>query len=458
MGLLVLNVDHLPVHLLGPYGNSSIPTPTLNAWAARGMTADAVFQSGIGDILPAISSLAEFRRCADLCLSPGHEGRSVWPTCPIETDDESSISWVPIRRASRLAKDWEDSAVATYLERALSKWTESMLPADSIVWIDLPLLSGPWDAPLKWRQYLAGDDDPEVYSDLDPPYLVLPSDGFGGLFIDDKIDPDLRLSYEHAAGAMLMLLDQACEWLRACVEALPRGRETSILLTSESGYSLGEHFGIGSFPDRVWAEEAHVPMILFVGATGKYPARIPMIASQRQCLSLWLTQRSESPVLPTGSAASKDYDGLVAQTLTNWSNFTNDRSDLVPKYAVVSRSPNQIAIRTQTWSFVWKVRQSPHLFVRPDDRFEQNDVASRCQDLVATIQWYLPELLANFSADDQRGIPDFLFETWCRACEVLAQDGRAPDQSTWAQRLATQQNGTLRTRDELPESMWSEVT
>lgn len=475
MGLLVLNVDHLPVHLLGPYGNTSVPTPTLNSWAARGLTADAVFQNGIGDSTPATSSLAAFRRRADLCLSPGNEGRSVWPWCPTEPDDDSIESLVPTCSASRLAKTWEATSVAKYLERALSKWTEAILPSDAMVWLDLPLFSGPWDAPLAWRHYLAGDDDPEVYTDLEPPYLVLPSAGFGGLFIDDSVDPDLRLSYEHAAGAMIMLLDHACEWLHACVAAMPQGRETSILLTAESGYSLGEHFGIGSFPDRTWVEEAHVPMILFMGAAGLYPARIPSIMSQQQCLNLWVSETSQRPALLNRLEATSDYDRIVEQSLSHWSKLTSERfdgcgalreptndrgeiHDLVPKYAVISRSPNQIAIRTQTWSFVWKVRQAPHLFVRPDDRFEQNDVASRCPELVANIQWYLPELLAYFSNERRVCFPEFLLETWHQACALLSQEGRAPDQATWEQRLATQPNGSLLTRAELPELLWAEVT
>jgi hypothetical protein len=458
MGLLILNVDHVPTHLLGPYGNSSVPTPTLNAWAARGVTADAVFHSGIGDVLSGTSSLAQFRRRADLCLSPGADGQSMWPVLPCELDDDANFHLIPVSKASRLAKQWDDTALAKYLERALSKWTEATLPKDSIVWLDLPLLSGPWDAPLEWRHYLAGDDDPEVYSDLEPPYLIWPSEGFGGLFVDDSFDPDLRLSYEHAAGAMIMLLDHACEWLQTCVEALPRGSETSILLTAESGFSLGEHFGIGSFPDRTWAEESHVPMLLFVGAAGKYPVRVPLITSQRQCLSRWLMESDEPPAPFTSHLAKLDYDRFVEQALQVQQPLDSDSRDSFHHHAVVSRSPNQIAIRTIFWTFVWKVSHRPQLFVRPDDRFEQNDVASRCQALMSHIQWYLPELLFYFATDENRSLPDHLFETWCRACETIAQDSGTPEPQSWSQRLADQQHGRLMKLGELPELIWTEVT
>lgn len=477
MGLLVLNVDHLPTHLLGPYGNSSVPTPTLNAWAARGLTADFVFQSGIGDRLPGRSSLAQFRRKADLCLSPcaernsdegngdeglgqsrlGEERQSVWPVDPCEWDGDSNVHWIPVRRSLKLAKKWEDTAVARYLERALSHWTEAILPRSPTVWLDLPLFSGRWDAPLEWRNYLAGDDDPEVYAELEPPYLVLPSDGSGGLFADGSFDPDLRMGYEHAAGAMIMLLDHACEWLQTCVEAFPRGQEMAIVLTSESGFSLGEHYGIGSFLDRLWSEEAQVPLMMYVGAAGKYPARLPQIISQQQCLQRWWDLVENRPAPSPQVDDSRSYDCFVAEALAVEAPILSDAYGLVKRQATISRSPNQIAIRTAAWSFVWKVSQAPQLFVRPDDRFEQNDVASRCSELVASIQWYLPEFLWHFGSEDQRHLPEYLGETWRRACESIAQEARGADFSNWAQRSEDHQNGRLQTLDDLPATLWAAV-
>lgn len=462
MGLLVLNVDHLPPHLLGPYGNSSVPTPTLNAWAARGLTADAVFHSGWCDAENATGPLHELRRRADLWLSPSKDGRGMWPRCQFDVENEPNLKWVPIKESRRLAKNWEDTALAKYLERALSQWTEATLPRDAVVWLDVPLLSGAWDAPIEWRHYLAGDEDPEVYSELEPPYLVLPGEPRAGLHIDDGFDPDLRMGYEHAAGAMIMLLDHACEWLQNCVAALPGGRGQATVLTADSGFSLGEHLGIGSFPDRTWAEETHVPLMLFVGDAGQYPVRVPTTECQHQLLSRWLTLIGDLGASTSDSIddpkSAIDYVKLVEQSLPGQPWFRSDSADGYRRHAVVSQTPNQVAIRTQCWSFVWKVSQHPHLFVRPDDRFEQNDVVSRCPELVANIQWYLPELLAEFANGTSPQIPEFLYDSWCRTCDVMAQDGRAPNGSDWPARLQEYSNRQLRRLEELPEILWAEVT
>lgn len=486
MGLLVLNVDHLPPHLLGPYGNSSVPTPTLNAWAARGLTADAVFHSGWCESANATGPRHELRRRADLWLSPSKEGRGVWPRYQLDPDNEPNLKWVPVKESRRLAKNWEDTALAKYLERALSQWTETSLPRNAVVWLDVPLLSGAWDAPVEWRSYLAGDEDPEVYSELEPPYLVLPGEPQAGLHIDDGFDPDLRMGYEHAAGAMIMLLDHACEWLQNCIAALPGGRDQAIVLTADSGFSLGEHLGIGSFPDRTWAEETHVPLMLFVGDAGQYPVRVPTIECQHQLLDRWLTligdldaskslshnpdpsppQERREDRIRVGSKCEStdcskseiDYVKLVEQSLPGQPWFRSDAADGCRPHAVVSQTPNQVAIRTQCWSFVWKVSQHPHLFVRPDDRFEQNDVASRCPELVANIQWYLPELLAEFANGTNPQVPEFLYDSWCRTCEAMAQDGRAPDGSDWTARLQAYSNRQRRPLEELPEILWAEVT
>ncbi|MBL8890818.1 MAG: hypothetical protein JNL67_12635 [Planctomycetaceae bacterium] len=462
MGLLVLNVDHLPPHLLGPYGNTSVPTPTLNAWAARGLTADAVFHSGWSDSENAIGPLHLLRRRADLWLSPSKDGRGVWPRHTFEIESEHNLKWVPVKESRRLAKNWEGTALASYLERALSQWTEAALPHHAMVWLDVPLLSGTWDAPLEWRSYLAGDEDPEVYSELEPPYLVLPGEPRAGLHIDDGFDPDLRMGYEHAAGSMIMLLDQACEWLQNCVAALPGGRDHIIVLTADSGFSLGEHLGIGSFPDRTWSEETQVPLLLYVGAAAQYPVRIPTVESQHQLLNRWLTMTKELHTSLYESAGRQksdiDYVKLVEQSLPGQPWFRSDAAEGYRRHAVVSQTPNQIAIRTQCWSFVWKVSQQPQLFVRPDDRFEQNDVVSRCPELVAHIQWYLPELLAEFPNSANRQLPEFLFESWCRTCEALAEDGRAPEEADWPTRLHSISNRQLRPLAELPEILWAEVT
>jgi hypothetical protein len=456
MGLLVINVDHLPTHLLGPYGNSAVPTPTLNTWAGRGGVVDWAFQSGPGATLAQVPIRQDLRLTADLCLTPGQDGQWAWPGGGGDEsggEDDFFPTWVPFDLQPKLAEGWERSSVARYLERALSQWALAQPGPDARIWLDLPLLSTVWDAPRAWREYLAGDDDPEIYLGCEPPYLLLPSAKQGGLLEHSGLDPDLRMSYEHAAGAMIMLLDHGLEWLQNCLAALPGGAAMAIILTAETGFGLGEHFGLGSLPDAMWTEQTHVPMILNLGSQGSFPFRISGVQAQDRVLRHWWND----PTLLAGSSSdtgaqysNRVIDGALEQIgWLDYSLFGQQRRE-----AVVGVSPNQIAVRTNAWSVIWKVAHLPLLFIRPDDRFEQNDLSSRCREVAAGFQWYLPELLWYFGGQ-QREIPSQFRETWLNCCQVLVAEGYCPETEAPEMRLVP--GDSLLAVEQLPAELWTNV-
>jgi hypothetical protein len=456
MGLLVINVDHLPTHLLGPYGNTTVPTPTLNAWAARGGVVDWAFQSGPGGAVTEPGGWRrDWRRLADLCLTPEPAGDWQWPGGfgdAAEWTVDVASQGVPFDRSERLVSEWTETAVARYLERALSQWARIAPAGDARVWLDLPLLSADWDAPRAWRDYLAGDDDPEVYLGHQPPHLRLPSTQVGGLLESSGLDPDLRLGYEHAAGSMIMLLDHALEWLQNCLVALPGGDKIRLILTAETGFGLGEHLGIGCLPDGLWSDQTHVPFLVSLGNRGHFPFRISGVQSQDRLLERWWSE-------PGALWGTVDDDGLpvdrlIEQSLADfdWLNYTLFGHQ--QPAAVVSMSPNQIAVRTNAWSFLWKIAQPPLLFVRPDDRFEQNDLSSRCRAVAAGFQWYLPELLWHFG-HREREIPSQFRETWLKSCRVLAAEGYCPETEDPARRLDPSQR--VLALEELPVELWTNV-
>ncbi len=465
MGLLVLNVDHLPSHLLGPYGNSSVPTPTINAWAAHGVTLDAVFHDGGESPYPFLP-WHDLRQSADLWLTG--ERSFCFPESDLLQPPAPNQVLIPCSTTQGVATTWEQSAVASYLERALSQWSQTPLPPAARVWIDLPLLSGIWDAPTDWRRYLAGEDEPDLFLGCEPPYLSLPFGAVGGLHDCDGFEPDFRMGYENAAGAMVMLLDQVLEWVQACVSAMPGGKDTIIVLTAETGYSLGEHSRIGSFPDVVWSEQTHVPLIVFLGQDFSYPVRIPGVQSQTAMLHRIWEEMAAFQGVSNGYHASAPAERIDIARDNSWredwiqrlmddlgcleySLFSTDQ----PR-AVVSQSPNQLAVRTNAWSFVWKIGQQPQLFVRPDDRFEQNDVSSRCQSTMAAFQWYLPDLL-HFFGDAKQGLPHPFRGLWRENCFNLQADSRVPSQWGADDTLPDPDGQNTLAAGQLPKEFWTNI-
>lgn len=465
MGLLVLNVDHLPTYLLGPYGNTSVPTPTLNRWAANGIVVDSAFQSGSRNQALITSNAATSTHTdsialsarLDLRITPQDKGHPNWQPAADSalTASNKNLSTVsiPMRDSPTVARDWESTAMAHYLEQAIDHLAAFPLKAHHRLWLDLPLFFGPWDAPLAWRSFLANDDASEIYSGCQAPQLQRHGDGISGFDELQGFDPDHRLAYEHAAGAMVMLLDHACEWLEACLAKLPHGHELAILLTAESGYGLGEHFGIGHSPNSLWSEETHVPVLLHTQFPNQFPARVAGIQNQQQVLDFWLSDLGPADHSPNHSSSVLVYDSLVTRSLLHFDSLNYSIFSTNNRHIVLSFSTEAVSCRTVTWSFLWTLGQAPKLFVRPDDHAEQNDVATRCRDVVAAFQWSLPDI-AHALGHNPTDLPQLQNGVWLKACETLAADGLSPTALTWQELAQNLQDQRFTALELLPETLW----
>lgn len=465
MGLLVLNVDHLPTYLLGPYGNTSVPTPTLNRWAANGIVVDSAFKSGPRN-QALISSNAgcstqtehvALSPLLDLRLTPQEMGHPNWQPSADSSNlasmaNLSTVS-IPTRDSQTVARDWESTAMAHYLEQAIDHLAAFSLKAHHRLWLDLPLFSGPWDAPLEWRSFLANDDASEIYSGWQAPHLQRHGDGISGFDELHGFDPDHRLAYEHAAGAMVMLLDHACEWLEACLAKLPHGHELAIVLTAESGYSLGEHFGIGHSPSSLWSEETHVPVLLHTHFPSQFPARVAGVQNQQQALGFWLRDLGPADHSPNHSSSDLVYDSLVTRSLLHFDSLNYSIFSTNNRHIVLSFSSEAVSCRTVTWSFLWQVGQAPSLFVRPDDRAEQNDVATRCRDVVAAFQWFLPDI-AHALGHNTTDLPQIQNGDWLKACNRLAADGLSPLELTPNEHAQNLNHQRFTALEHLPDILW----
>jgi hypothetical protein len=225
---------------------------------------------------------------------------------------------------------------------------------------------GPWDAPLDLQQSLLEESDPPPVAEVTPPDFIIATHD----------DPDAAFRYSCAYAAQVMVLDECWESL---LHALgPADRWLASLLGAR-GYPLGEHHRVGGVDPRLYGEQLHVPWLM----------RFPDASGSLARASQLTTHLDVAPSL-IHSSDSAGVRALVTTARTPW------------RDALVATSPaGHRAIRTAGWC----LRRGPEprldetataqgdvqtsdfeLFVRPDDRWEANDVAkltlSRCRRIV----------------------------------------------------------------------------
>jgi arylsulfatase A-like enzyme len=318
MRILVVEVRGLHIGFLGCYGNEWIATPNLDRLAAEGVVFDR-----------------HYHDCPDL-LRPSNYKNTV-----------------------RL------DALADFGQAALAAWRRS---SESIVWTDGPNLAPPWKLPEDLRDvYFDEGEEGEPW--LDPPTDLVPSLTVAEL-----------LELQNTCAAAVTWCDAQ---LGVLVDALRAGSEldqTLVCVTASAGLPLGEHGEIG--PARAWLHEerVHVPLIM------RFPrqefAGLRIAALTQPCdLSTTFDAVMSNSVSPSSRAAGQNLLPLLRGEV-----------DAVRSYAcsrLQAGDSAEWALRTPEWAYLLPVnvpegdpQRGPQLYVKPDDRWEVNDVHQQHSELV----------------------------------------------------------------------------
>jgi arylsulfatase A-like enzyme len=375
---VVIVVDGLRASALGTYGNTVSPTPQLDEIAAQSLVVEWLLSNG--------SNTAKFYE--DISAS-GALRNSAIKRCLLTDDpavaeqlseDFEEVLLVEVG-VPESAREIDDTHAAQFFALALEQLAArqpllSEAQSGGLFWIHFSGLRGPWDAPLEMRAELMDEEDPL------PPEFVTPP-----IAEEDVEDVDDLLGYRAAYAAQVAVLDSCLGGFVEALDEITGTTEKMVMLTSSSGFALGEHGCAGAECGRLYSEELHLP---------------------------WLVMTHETVVpLPrvTGFAQPAD----ISATLDEW--FSSDSKSqpgmsLIPYLSgepghlrdsvVVSSETGERLIRTRAWQL--NVGQSTELYVKPDDRWEANDVASRCGEVVELMleleksgqDSELPEQLTNF--------------------------------------------------------------
>ena len=397
---VVLVMDRLGSGYLGPYGNTWIDTPAWNRLAARSV----LFETGIIDT-PDLSSIYRSYWHGRHALSARPDLDT--PALPERLADSAVETWlvsderlVAEQAAAQGFRhrvvlpptgDHEADVVEdTQLARVFATVLDVMQQAQPpfLIWVHAQAMQAAWDAPYDLRAQFAEEDDP------DPPHFTSPLDGQ----LAADYDPDLLLGLQHAYGGQVALLDTCLSVLLDALWSSSSGESTAVVATSSRGFPLGEHRYVGRAELPLFGELVQVPwMTCWPGAAG----------------AMWRVHQIVQP--PDLYPTLLNWFGVPPGTAPVWgrSLLPHDLDGILPTVADVACCVHaqQRAVRVPAW-FLRHASDACHeLYVKPDDRFEFNEISNRCRDVVEELSQVIAQFEMAARADD-RGqlpqLPDFL--------------------------------------------------
>lgn len=334
-----------------------------------------------------------------------------------------------------LAASIEETLQGRLFATALAHWEERTGNGSSpenaepqLLWIHVSALLHTWDAPLELR---ASDDlldeDAAACSrcEEEPEELVwnpeqnieederLAADRVAieearlsavppSCQLSEDDDPDLLLAWMTAYGAQVQLLDSLLELLRQTLvmpcddifgqsaeeesaeEESAEDKSTALVVVATSGFALGEHGFLGAAQGPPRSNRVQLPLL--IEAAGLGPIRCAQPASSERMRAtladlLGLLASAQQPQAADYFAAASL---LQLAEPTAWAEPLATESPVIETRC--GKTAEGLSLRTTPgWFLVTDKAGEPHLYLKPDDRNDANDIASLKPEIVAML-------------------------------------------------------------------------
>jgi arylsulfatase A-like enzyme len=375
MNAICLVVDRLHAGYLGAFGNTWIDTPAVDRLAAEGFVFD--------------SMLIDSPRLDRLYRSYWHGWHALKPDEPpadrpslvgvlrqadVATallTDEPQLAGHPLAgefdELLEVEPAWQAEGVDQLDQTRLAAgvvaaidWLQSARPP-FLLWCHLAALGTTWDAPQEFRRAYWEPGDPEPPESAEVPDRML----------SEQFDPDELLAVTQAYSGQVTAMDACLGALAEYLRGDRAGRDTLLVLTSTRGFPLGEHRRVGPCDEALYGELVHVPLVMRfpggLGAAGRSHALVEPADLWATLLDWW--QAGPPPASPTAESLMP---------------VVREQATVLRDRLCIGGGPGQRAIRTPAWYLLETPK--PELYVKPDDRWEINDVAVRCPEVVECLQ------------------------------------------------------------------------
>lgn len=383
LNAVCLAIDGLRASALGAYGNTWFDTPDLDRLAARALTVDftlsdargveSTYQTlwqGTHGLRPPTASpnrAGLIQGCAD----HGYHTRLVTDEPAVAELARAAAFHDVVRlrpaRSPATVQRLEQTQMARVLAEAAGQMEDLATRREPfLLWVHSRGMTAPWDAPLVLRQQLADSEDPLPGENADVPCLVLEADH----------DPDHLFALACGYAAQVMALDASVGALCRCLDECPAVETTVLTLVGTAGFPLGEHAIVGAAVPCLYSESVHVPWLLRIPGHNEATGRTSALAH--------LTD------LPATLAhvlrADGSWDASDGQSLRV---VGSDPLQPGREHLCVADKAGGLGLRTPDWYYLKAANNHRRLFVKPDDRWEVNDVSDRCRDVVDTLDGVL---------------------------------------------------------------------
>jgi arylsulfatase A-like enzyme len=238
---------------------------------------------------------------------------------------------------------------------------------------------GSWQAPISLQESLLDEEDPPPVAETTPPDFE----------ISDADDPDTAFRYGCAYAAQVMLLDDCWHGLWTAVERARPAGDWLVVLIGARGFPLGEHGRLGGVDSRLHVEQLHVPwLVRFPDGRGRLSRRGQLVSHLDIYPTLmdWLQVNTKMTLDRMTTSQPPAIAGRSVLPLV-------EHANAAWREQLVSAQGTARSVRTDEWTLRWGLPAGgladdagrAELYVRPDDRWEANDVATRCPDVVAQL-------------------------------------------------------------------------
>jgi arylsulfatase A-like enzyme len=391
MKALVLAASGLHLGYLGCYGNEWVQTPTFDRLAAEGV----VFDHHYSDEPSVAGGRRAWRTgCYRFPVAEAEE-HSSFPEAvdlfPLIAEHEIATYLITQDQEGALphvAAGWQHvqlvrptAARPAFTEELFAAYTEALdrlaSCKDWLLRLDLDLLLLPCNIPQEFLSRYATEAE-----EADAGQLLSSTTGFDPRDSEERV----LLARQNRYAGVVTYLDRI--WGQALHELAERGllEETVILLTSDSGQAVGEVAAPSG--SRLWLHDdlIHIPLIMRLPGKAEAGRRIPA-----------LTQPVD--LLPTLIEAF----GLPMAVVHGYSLLPLARGQrtIIREYACAGLRTGggaEWALRSPAWGFLLPVSAAdapiqPELYVKPDDRWEVNNVRQHHHELAERLEQTLRDFV-----------------------------------------------------------------
>jgi arylsulfatase A-like enzyme len=370
MRALVIVVRGLHLGYLGCYGNDWIDTPALDGLAAEGV----VFDQHYAD-RPDPAGAAHAWRTGRYAFQPA-EGEDSQPPDP-DADLTALLHGAGVSMTC---------VKGIPLERTLAEdlgAVERLASGDrGLVWVELAGLLPPWDVPAEFLtpyfQEEAGDEEGDEPEADEEPLEPLPDP------VPGPVLPPADTTFQRLQRTYAGAVSSVDAGLGLLFEQLRERRlldDLFVVVTADHGLPLGEHGVVGLCRPWLHDELIHLPLLVRLPGGAEAGRRV---AALTQSVDLFPTLLDALGLPP---APAHGYSLLP---------LLRGERDQVRPYACAGLrvgSAAEWALRTPDWSFLFPLPPAPdgpprlpQLYVKPDDRWEVNNVRQHHLELAEHLE------------------------------------------------------------------------